>query len=284
LAEQKKKGLGNTLLGLFVVREDEGQDEGAGAEPPRAAPAAGSGDAAVDDLIARYAGGGSGGTSRPGSRPPPLPGTTVSGRGRTRPPGAGASASGTATPAVQAAAQAAASGSAAPVADAGAEAAGEVPEIKVDFPDVLRRAGLSNDEQSRVDRALTLLHALPAETPVEIKRQIVGASLQAFGIPVEQIIESAALHLKAYDRHIKEGQTQTQALLEQSNRRLAELEQEVARVKLVMQEQLSQQKGLTTACNKQKLRVQEVLEFFGEEALNKVVQTSVKLRDKMSEP
>lgn len=281
MAEQKKKGLGNTLLGLFVVREDEGQDEGAGAEPPRAASAAGTGDAAVDDLIARYAGGGTGGTSRPGSRPPPLPGTTVSGRGRTRPPGAGASASGTATPAVSAAAQAAAtSGSAAPVA----EPAGEVPEVKVDFPDVLRRAGLSNDEQSRVDRALTLLHALPAETPVEIKRQIVGASLQAFGIPVEQIIESAALHLKAYDRHIKEGQTQTQALLEQSNRRLAELEQEVTRVKLVMQEQLTQQKGLTTSCNKQKLRVQEVLEFFGEEALNKVVQTSVKLRDKMSEP
>lgn len=284
MAEQKKKGLGNTLLGLFVVREDEGQDEGAGAEPPRAgAPsaAAGTGDATVDDLIARYAGGGAAGTSRPGSRPPPLPGTTVSGRGRTRPPGAGASASGTATPAVSTAAQAAAaSGPAAPVA----EAAGEVPEVKVDFQTVLRRSGLSDDEQSRVDRALTLLHALPAETPVEIKRQIVGASLQAFGIPVEQIIESAALHLKAYDRHIKEGQTQTQALLEQSNRRLAELEQEVSRVKLVMQEQLAQQKGLTTSCNKQKLRVQEVLEFFGEEALNKVVQTSVKLRDKMSEP
>lgn len=277
MAEQKKKGLGNTLLGLFVVREDEGQEEGAGAEPPRGAPAAaaGTGDATVDDLIARYAGGGSGGASRPGSRPPPLPGTTVSGRGRTRPPGAGAS--GTATPAVSAAA---ASGSAAPIA----EPTGEVPEVKVDFPGVLRRSGLSDDEQSRVDRALTLLHALPVETPVEIKRQIVGASLQAFGIPVEQIIESAALHLKAYDRHIKEGQTQTQALLEQSTRRLAELEQEVARVKLVMQEQLAQQKGLTTSCNKQKLRVQEVLEFFGEEALNKVVQTSVKLRDKMSEP
>lgn len=75
MAEQKKKGLGNTLLGLFVVREDEGQEEGAGAEPPRSAPAAGTGDATVDDLIARYAGGGSG-ASRPGSRPPPLPGTT----------------------------------------------------------------------------------------------------------------------------------------------------------------------------------------------------------------
>ncbi|MFO0573249.1 MAG: hypothetical protein U1A78_04555 [Polyangia bacterium] len=267
---EKKKGLGNTLLGLFVVREDEGGDEGVAAESAKA-----SSDATVDDLIARYAGGPA--TTRAGSRPPPLPtGAAGAKRTPTRPPGAPAAAPGGAS--------AAASSAAAPaVEEAAAPEGGDVPDVKVDFPDVLRRGGLSNDEQGRVDRALTLLHALPAETPVEIKRQIVGASLQAFGIPVEQIIESAALHLYAYDRHVKEGQAQTQALLEQSNRRLAELEQEVARVKLVMQEQLTQQRGLTAACNKQKLRVQEVLTFFGEEALNKVAQTSPKLRDKMNE-
>jgi hypothetical protein len=263
---EKKKGLGNTLLGLFVVREDEGIEDGA-SEPAKA-----SSDATVDDLIARYAGGPA--TPRAGSRPPPLPTSAAGAKRPTRPPAAPASAASGSTP----------SPSAPAVEAAPAEAAtGEVPEVKVDFPQVLRRGGLSDDEQGRVDRALTLLHALPAETPVEIKRQIVGASLQAFGIPVEQIIESAALHLYAYDRHVKEGQAQTQALLEQSNRRLAELEQEVARVKLVMQEQLTQQRGLTAACNKQKLRVQEVLTFFGEEALNKVAQTSPKLRDKMNE-
>ena len=162
--------------------------------------------------------------------------------------------------------------------------AAKVPEVKVDFPAVLRRAGLSDDEQGRVDKTINLLHTLPAETPIEVRRQIVGASLSAFGIPVDQIIESAALHLRALDRHIKEGQKQTQTLLEQSNRRLAELEQEVARVKQVMQEQLGLQQGLTTACNMQKLRVQEVLEFFGRESLDRVAQTSVKLRDKLQEP
>lgn len=148
---------------------------------------------------------------------------------------------------------------------------------------MLRRSGLSDEEQGRIDKALTLLHTLPAETPIEIKRQIVGASLQAFGFPIDQIIESAALHLKALDKHIKEGQTQTQALLEQSNRRMAELQQEVARVQQVMQEQLAQQQGLTASCNRQKLRVQEVLDFFGREAMERVAQTSVKLRDKLQE-
>ena len=38
-----------------------------------------------------------------------------------------------------------------------------------------------------------------------------AASLQAFGIPIEQIIESAALQFRAVDKHSLEGQTQTQA-------------------------------------------------------------------------
>jgi hypothetical protein len=160
----------------------------------------------------------------------------------------------------------------------------KIPEVKVDFPGVLRRSGLTDDEQGRVDKTINLLHTLPVETPIDIRRQIVGASLSAFGISTDQIIESAALHLRAFDSHIKEGQKQTQTLLEQSTRRLAELEQEVGRVKQVMQEQLGQQQGLTAACNQQKLRVQEVLEFFGRDALDRIAQTSVKLRSKLQEP
>ncbi|HPH25416.1 MAG TPA: hypothetical protein PLA87_01110 [Pseudomonadota bacterium] len=267
---EKRKSIGNTLLGLFVVRPE---DELAEDSPPAAASGAkGSGDAAVDDLIARYGGGA---PAKPGSRPPAPP-APPAGRPGTRPPrppagATGAPVAGTGTPPAADAA----------VAQAAAEA--NVPEVKIDFPGMLRRSGLSDEEQGRIEKALTLLHTLPAETPIEIKRQIVGASLQAFGFPIDQIIESAALHLKALDKHIKEGQTQTQALLEQSNRRMAELQQEVARVQQVMQEQLAQQQGLTASCNRQKLRVQEVLDFFGREAMERVAQTSVKLRDKLQE-
>ena len=277
----KRKSIGNTLLGLFVVRpEDElAEDSQAAADSSGSAGAAAgagagkpsTGDATVDDLIARYGGGGAG--QRPGSRPPPPPP-----RPGTRPPRSS-------LPGVAGAAAAAVDAAMADAPPAVTPSPGiKVPEVKIDFPGVLRRAGLSDDEQGRVDKTINLLHTLPAETPIDIKRQIVGASLSAFGIPVDQIIESAALHLRAYDRHIKEGQKQTQTLLEQSNRRLAELEQEVARVKQVMQEQLAQQQGLTSACNMQKLRVQEVLEFFGRDALDRIAQTSVKLRDKLQEP
>lgn len=274
----KRKSIGNTLLGLFVVRpEDEISDDSpsapalegnAGAGSGGTGPGkGGTGDPTVDDLIARYSGGaGQKAGSRPPPPPPPRPGTRP-----PRPSTPGVAAVGTDAEATAGRAEA-------------ALPAAKVPEVKVDFPAVLRRSGLSDDEQGRVDKTINLLHTLPAETPIEIRRQIVGASLSAFGIPVDQIIESAALHLRALDRHIKEGQKQTQTLLEQSNRRLAELEQEVGRVKQVMQEQLGLQQGLTTACNMQKLRVQEVLEFFGRESLDRVAQTSVKLRDKLQEP
>lgn len=279
----KRKSIGNTLLGLFVVRpEDEVSDDSASAPSADSggsgaagagAPRPSTGDATVDDLIARYGGGGSG--PRSASRPPPTPPPPP--RPGTRPPR---------SPQQGAPGAAGAIATAPPESGASAAAAPgvKIPEVKIDFPAVLRRSGLSDEEQGRVDKTINLLHTLPAETPIEIKRQIVGASLSAFGIPVDQIIESAALHLRAYDRHIKEGQKQTQTLLEQSNRRLAELEQEVARVKQVMQEQLAQQQGLTSACNMQKLRVQEVLEFFGRDALDRIAQTSVKLRDKLQEP
>ena len=64
----KRKSIGNTLLGLFVVRpEDEaeaGDDGGGGVK--------GGSDAAVDDLIARYAGG-SGGASGASAASGPAP-------------------------------------------------------------------------------------------------------------------------------------------------------------------------------------------------------------------
>lgn len=257
---EKKKGIGNALLGLFVVREgEEGQGDPAAESAQDAVEMVADADAnqsaVADDLIARYASGGAaaGASGRRPTRPPPPPQS------------AGA-----------AAAQAGQAGQAAPAP----EAAAPIPEVAVDFPQVLRSAGLTSEDQSRVEKALTLLHNLPAETPIEVKRQIVAASLQAFGIPVEQIIESALLHQRAIDRHIQTGQMQTQTLLEQSTRRLAELEKEAARVKQVMQDQLGQQQGLTHTCGQKKARIQEVLDFFGKDAIQKVSQSSVKLRDR----
>jgi hypothetical protein len=162
---------------------------------------------------------------------------------------------------------------------------GELPKSEggqVDFPAVYRAAGIAEEEQGRVDKATTLLKTLPAETPKEVKKQIVEASLKAFGYPVEQIIEASVQEIQALEVYIQAGQRDTQTLLVESQKRLAELEAESARVKQVMEQQVSAQSALTSTCNQQKLKVQEVLEFFGQEAVARVVSQSSKLHEPKS--
>jgi len=160
--------------------------------------------------------------------------------------------------------------------------AGELPKAQggnVDFAAVFRAAGINDEEQGRIDKATQLLKTLPAETPKDVKKQIVEASLKAFGYPVEAIIEAGAQEIQSLEVYIQAGQRYTQALLAESQKRIADLEAEVARVKKVMEEQVASQYALTQACNQQKLKVQEVLEFFGQEAVARVVSQSPKLHE-----
>jgi hypothetical protein len=159
---------------------------------------------------------------------------------------------------------------------------GDLPKAsggKVDFPAVFRAAGVDDEEQGRVEKARTLLGTLPAQTPKDVAKQIVEASLKAFGYPTEAIIEAGAQEIQALEVYIQAGQRDTQNLLQQSNDRLHALETEMANVKKVMEEQVASQQALTSACNQEKLRVQNVLEFFGQEAIAKVVAASDKLHE-----
>src|SRR5271154_6785442 len=124
---------------------------------------------------------------------------------------------------------------------------GELPKAdggKVDFPAVFRAAGVDDEAQGRIDKARTLLGTLPAGTPKEVQKQIVEASLKAFGYPVDAIIEAGAQEIQALEVYIQAGQRDTQALLQQSNDRLRSLETETANVKRVMEEQVAAQQAL----------------------------------------
>ena len=155
-------------------------------------------------------------------------------------------------------------------------AAGTTPTSSV-FAQVYRSAEIDDAEQERVEKALTLLQSLPTETPKEIKKQIVEASMKAFGIPVDQIIETGAQQIQALDAFIKHGEQQTQSVLSDARARVLKLEAEIAEIKKLMELQVGTQESLTRSTNEQKLRVQSVLEFFGQEAVARVVHASPKL-------
>lgn len=150
---------------------------------------------------------------------------------------------------------------------------------QVAFDEVFNAAGIDASERERVGKARQLLGSLPAETPVAVKKQIVEASLKAFGVPIENIIEAGVAEIQALEGYIRKNAGDTQQVLEESNGRIAQFEDEVRKLKARMEQQLQQQQAITAACNAKKLDVQRVLEFFGQEAVARVVEASPRLHD-----
>jgi hypothetical protein len=155
-------------------------------------------------------------------------------------------------------------------------AAGAAPDARV-FTQVFKAAQITDDAQQRVEKALSLLQSLPTETPKEVRKQIVEASLKAFGIPLDQIIETAAEEIQALEAYIQHGERNTGAILTDATQQVARLEAQIGEVKKLMDLQVRTQRGIVKASNDQKLRIQAVLEFFGQEAVARVVRESPKL-------
>jgi hypothetical protein len=150
----------------------------------------------------------------------------------------------------------------------------------IEFDAVYEAAGITSTERDQIKKAQDLLRSLPQETPVNVRRQIVEASLKAFGVPTEKIIEASVSAMEALESFIRTGQAETQKLLTEGQERIASLEKEIASVRHVMEQAVSEQEMRTRNVNAQKLTVQDVLEFFGQEAVAKVVQASQKLHSR----
>lgn len=132
----------------------------------------------------------------------------------------------------------------------------------LDFPAVYRAAGIPEEAQDRVAKAMQLLATLPAEASREVKRQIVEASLKAFGFPVEQILEAAAAETQALRTFAEFGERNTREVVAQAEQRIEALNREIAEVRALTEEKQAAQQQLTEACRQQERRLREVLDFF----------------------
>ncbi len=150
---------------------------------------------------------------------------------------------------------------------------------QVDFGAVFEAAGVDQEEQQRVARTTELLRSLPAGTDAAVKKQIVEASLKAFGVPIEKIIEATVEEIQAVDGYLRNAAADNETLIQESEARIKQYEQEIQNIRSVMQQSVNEQQTLIKTCNDKKLEVQQVLEFFGQETVAKVVQTSPKLHD-----
>lgn len=150
---------------------------------------------------------------------------------------------------------------------------------QVDFAAVFEAAGVDQEEQQRVTRTTDLLRSLPADTDVTVKKQIVEASLKAFGVAVDKIIEATVEEIQALDGYIRNGAADNDKLIQESDARIKQYEQEIQNIRSVMQQSVEEQQNLIKVCNDKKLEVQQVLEFFGQDTVAKVIKASPKLHD-----
>lgn len=154
-----------------------------------------------------------------------------------------------------------------------------VREGQVDFPAVYEAAGVDAEEQARVAKAKDLLGSLPAGTDDALKKQIVQASLKAFGVEIDKIIEAGVAEIQALESYIRAGAADTQKLIEESDERIRRFEEEIKQLRQVMQQRVEEQQLVMKTCNEKKLEVQQILEFFGRENVERVVKASPKLVD-----
>jgi hypothetical protein len=147
----------------------------------------------------------------------------------------------------------------------------------VDFDAVFEAAAIDDEERQRVSRASDLVTGLPADTPVAVRKSIVEASLKAFGVPIDKIIEASVAEVQALEGYIRAGATDTQKVTEESEQRIHEHEEEIRQLRTVVEQRVQEQQGVVKACNDRKLAIQQILEFFGQDAVARVVQASPKL-------
>lgn len=155
---------------------------------------------------------------------------------------------------------------------------------EVNFAKVFEAATISTEEQERVAKSLALLKSLPADTDALVKKQIVEASLKAFGVPIDNIIETGVAEIQALEGYIRAIAARTQKSVEESQKKIEGFEQSIKDLQAQMQKTVGEQQAVLKACNDKKLEVQHILEFFGQEAVAKVVQESPKLHSPDSVP
>jgi hypothetical protein len=153
-----------------------------------------------------------------------------------------------------------------------------VPAGNLNFESIFDAAGIAAEERGQVERAQALLADLPADAPAPVKKQVVAAALKAFGIPIARIIEASAQEIQALEGYIQTGAAQAESFRAESERKVAAFQQEIERIRTAAESRVREQQGVVAACNAKKLEVQQILEFFGQEAVAQVVRDSPKLQ------
>lgn len=140
---------------------------------------------------------------------------------------------------------------------------GPVTPAKVDFDAVFKGAGMDASELDRVRKAEELLKSLPEGTPQDVKRQIVEASLKAFGFEIAKIVGAAQNQLKALETYVRLNEQQTAKAITDAQTQIAQLEDKIIGLRADITKKTEQLASVSAAADSRKGEVYRVLDFFG---------------------
>src|SRR5207237_7530357 len=83
----------------------------------------------------------------------------------------------------------------------------------------------------------------------------------------------------ALEDYIRAGASDTEKVTSEAELRIKQNEEEIVKLKSVMQQRVEEQQAVVKRCNEKKLEIQKVLEFFGQETVARVVRDSPKLKE-----
>lgn len=232
----EQKGIGSKLLGLFVEVDSEPRSD-AGELP------SGDGEKTAAELVAELANQSTPAAKRPGAPMSATPSAPMSGRNAAPAP----------LPAEEPALK---------LDKLPAPPAAGVTPATVDFESVFKTAGMDTSELDRVKKAEDLLKSLPDATPVDIKKQIVEASLKAFGFQIEKIVAAAQNQKRAIDTYVRVNETATAKAIQDAEAQIRSFTEKIAGLQADITKRTSGLAGLNAAAEARKLDVQKVIDFF----------------------
>jgi len=136
------------------------------------------------------------------------------------------------------------------------------PPANVDFDAVFKNAGMDAGELDRVRKAEDLLKGLPEATPYEVKKQIVEASLKAFGFEISKIALAAQNQVKALETFVKVNEQQTAKAITDATNKIGQLEEQIINLRVDIDKRTQNLAGVASAAEVRRSQVGKVLEFF----------------------
>lgn len=134
--------------------------------------------------------------------------------------------------------------------------------VPSDFNAIFQNAGMDAAELDRVKKAEDLLKSLPDATPQAVKKQIVEASLKAFGYEVEKIVLAAQNQKRALDAYVRVNETATAKGITDAETQIRTLNEKIASLRTEIEKRTGTLGSVSTAAQARKAEIEKVLQFF----------------------